>query len=276
ANFGSIDVGADAITTSGTIGTAGTTTFTGNGATFSGTLAANGSITSTQATLVINAAGNVDVQDALNTDSITSDAGVSIAAGSAYTGAGAVNITSGAGGAITVTPNGSGDIVASLDADTNLQVTASAAPGVDMVAITDGGNHTTTNGVDGIILTFGPSNASADAVHIVPSYAGGAADNLTYNLIETDPFTPTNGVGTDTINGVLIGALTQGADAARLAATALNIGSGWDNVLSVNGTPILNASGVILTAGVSGSYTGITGVGALDAGSITANFGSID
>jgi hypothetical protein len=276
ANFGAINVGADGITTSGTIGTAATTTFTGNGATFTGAIAANGSITSSQATLVINASGNVDVQDALNADSITSDAGVSIAAGNAYTSAGAVTLSSGAGGAVTITPNGSGDTVVSIDADTNLQITASAAPGVDMVAITDGGNHSTTTGVDGISLTFGPSNASGDALHIVPSYAGGATDTLTYNVIETDPFTPTNASGLDSINGIMIGALTQGGDAARLTATALNIGSGWDNVLSVNGTAILNATGVIQTAGVSGSYTGITGVGALDAGSITANFGAID
>ncbi len=48
ANFGAIDVGADSITTSGTIGMAATTTFTGAGATFTGAIAANGgSITST-------------------------------------------------------------------------------------------------------------------------------------------------------------------------------------------------------------------------------------
>ena len=45
SGFGAIDVGADAITTSGTIGTAATTAFTGAGATFTAAVAANGGIT---------------------------------------------------------------------------------------------------------------------------------------------------------------------------------------------------------------------------------------
>ena len=56
--------------------------------TTAGTLAVNGdSITADGATLTINAGGNVDVQDALNADNITTDTGgVSIAAGQSYTG----------------------------------------------------------------------------------------------------------------------------------------------------------------------------------------------
>ena len=53
--FGAIDVGTDTITTTGTIGTAGSTTFTGAGATFASALAANGGITFDNASDTIGA-----------------------------------------------------------------------------------------------------------------------------------------------------------------------------------------------------------------------------
>ena len=62
------------------------------------------------------------------------------------------------------------------------------------------------------------------------------------------------GVGAGSLNGVKIGAITGGAG----TETALNIGSGWDNVLSVNGNAVINGSGVALpTGGGTGlsSYT---------------------
>ncbi|MBI2029972.1 site-specific integrase [Candidatus Gottesmanbacteria bacterium] len=55
---------------------------------------ASGNITSNLTTLTIDAGGTVDVTDVLNANSITSDAGVSIAASQSYTGSGAVSLTS--------------------------------------------------------------------------------------------------------------------------------------------------------------------------------------
>jgi hypothetical protein len=78
-----------------------------------GALAINNAtgITSNQATLNINAAGNVDVQDALNADSITTDVGgISIAAGQVYTGAGAVTFSSAAGTALAINSGTTGTI----------------------------------------------------------------------------------------------------------------------------------------------------------------------
>jgi hypothetical protein len=75
----------------------------GGNLTATGTLAVNGdSITADGATLTINAGGTVDVDDILNANSITSDAGVTIAAGSSYTGAGAVTLSSAASGVLTL------------------------------------------------------------------------------------------------------------------------------------------------------------------------------
>ena len=95
-----------------------------------GTLAVNGdSITADGATLIINAAGNVDVQDALNADSITSDAGVSIAANNSYTGAGIVTLDSATTNALNI------------------------GTGANSKTITIGNNQTNTN----IVLTKGAS-----------------------------------------------------------------------------------------------------------------------
>ena len=76
-----------------------------------GALAVNSdSITSDGTTLVINATGTVDVQDILNADSITSDAGVSIAAAGSYTGAGAVTLSSAAASGLTINSGTTGAI----------------------------------------------------------------------------------------------------------------------------------------------------------------------
>lgn len=90
---------------------------TGN-ITTTGDLAINGGdITSTSSTLTINAGGNVDIQDALNADSITTDTGgISIAAGQSYTGSGAVTLSSGGGLGLTI-DSASGTITFATDDD---------------------------------------------------------------------------------------------------------------------------------------------------------------
>ncbi len=156
------------------------------------------------------------------------------------------DITTASGEALTLTAAGSGDLVVSLDADSNAQFTASAAPGVDMVAISHGGNASTTSGVDALQLTFGTSNASGNVVDITPSFAGGATDALTYNVVDIDAFSPTNGAGTDTVRGLNIGALTD--PGATITSTAINVGSGWDTGLVVNGVTIVDGTGAIVAS----------------------------
>lgn len=129
---------------------------------------------------------------------------------------------------LIIAPSGTGATLFVIDSDTNVTIAAYAgvAPGSDMLNITDVGLNSTTDGVDGISLVFGSSNASGDALHITPSFAGGATDALTYNGIELDAFSPTNSAGVDTVNGIKIGALTD--PGATIASTGLAVGSGWD------------------------------------------------
>lgn len=95
--------------TTGTLTTlAGSETLTNKtigstGLTFSG--AATDITTGTNESLVIiaNGSGTVDIQDATNVDSLTTDTGgISIAAGQAYTGAGAVTLSSGGSSGLTI------------------------------------------------------------------------------------------------------------------------------------------------------------------------------
>ncbi|MBI4185459.1 hypothetical protein HY524_00200 [Candidatus Berkelbacteria bacterium] len=194
-----------------------------------------------------------------------------------FTGAG--TITSGSNTNLALTSGGTGDLVVNLDTDTNLQVTASAAPGVDMLALTNSGQVSTTTGVDGLSLTFGSSNASGDIVNLTPSYAGGATDLLTYNVLEVAAFSPTNAAGTDTINGLKFGNLTD--PGATVTSSAISVGTGWDTILggTTAGTNLVSFTNFgVTTAGntttvstdIGGGY-GSTGVTISTAGNIQAN-----
>jgi hypothetical protein len=103
-----------------------------------GALAINNAtgITSNQATMIINAGGTVDVQDILNSDSLTTDTGgVTIAAGQTYGGSGAVTLASTTNG---LTLNSGNDVLTVDATDTSL-----AASG--LTTLTFGANVTMTN-----------------------------------------------------------------------------------------------------------------------------------
>jgi hypothetical protein len=159
--------------------------------------------------------------------------------------------------------------------DYGLKVSTSVAPTVDLVQIINA-NASTTDNIAGLHLSFTSSSASDDALRITPSFTS-TTTGKTFQVLNIEAFTATNSTGTDTVSGLVLGNLTE-SGAGAITSTALNVGSGWDTVLSVNGTSVVGSTGLINTSTsiVSGSYTGITGTGALDAGSITSNFGSIN
>jgi hypothetical protein len=130
-----------------------------------------GDITSTAATLTINAGGNVDVQDALNADSITSDAGVSIAASNSYTGVGAVTLSSGGAGNLTLDSASNTLIIAATD--TTLQRTAAGTYTIDLVdgsdttlALTNSGAGVANLTLDGDVAVNGGNITSTGTLDI--------------------------------------------------------------------------------------------------------------
>lgn len=124
------------------------------------------------------------------------------------------DITTGTDEALTITPNGTGDIVLSGDADTNLQLTFSAAPGIDMAAFSNSGQATTTDGVDGLQITYAVGNI------------GSSANNAGLRIDVTSSATSTQDV-----LGVNIGDLS-GAHAS-VTETGIRIGTGWDRGLVI-------------------------------------------
>lgn len=187
------------ITTSATIGTVGTTTFTGAGGTFSGVVAANGGITFDAATDTVGA----------HTLSGTIDASTNI---------------------ITNLGNAGTDFVAGTGA-LNLAGLLTANAGVTLGTNQD---LTTTAGTGTITVNSTVSNASDDAISVVPSFTGGATDALTYNAMAIGAFAPTNAAGTDIVDGLNIGNMTD--PGATITSTAIDIGSGWDTGLRFNDT----------------------------------------
>ncbi len=118
-----------------------------------------------------------------------------------------------------------GDFNVTLDAGDGVNIAKGSASTVDVFTIN--GGTSTTGGVDNLQLTFGTSNASGNVLDITPSFAGGATDALTYSIIDIDSFSPTNGAGTDTVNAIAIGNLTD--PGATITSNALLVGSGFDN-----------------------------------------------
>ncbi|MFH1145794.1 MAG: hypothetical protein V1707_02425, partial [bacterium] len=100
------------------------------------------------------------------------------------------------------------------------------------------------------------NNSLAGAVKITPVYTGGGTDSLTYTAFQVDGFSPVNATGTDNVNAVLVGNLTD--PGASITSTALNIGSGWDTVLSVNGTTVINSTGQVPVGQLTGTIFTIT------------------
>ena len=79
----------------------------------------------------------------------------------------------------------------------------------------------------------------------IATVASGAIANLTSNGLNITA----TGIGAGTLTGVNIGAITAGAG----TETAMAIGSGWDNILTVNGSVIIDGSGGFSVTSASGT-----------------------
>src|SRR5208282_3991029 len=105
-------------------------------------------------------------------------------------------------------------------------------------------------------LTFTNANSTGtattvDGISIAP--AGTASGNNVINAINLSNVSTIAG---NTFNG-------------------LYFGTGYNNLLNYNGTSLINGTGILQSAAVSGTYSNLTGTGALSTGSISSGFGSI-
>jgi hypothetical protein len=175
---------------------------------------------------------------------------------------------------ITVTANGTLTGETGIDALTTAVSTTStlnvdSTSTLNTVTLDANANLTTTAGTGSILVNSTVTNASDDAVLITPVYTGGATDALTYNAFSIAAQTATNAAGTDTVNGVRIGNMTE---SGGVTSTALSVGTGWDTILggTTAGTNILSFTNATLTT--AGALT-VTSVNA-GSGGITGGAGS--
>jgi hypothetical protein len=199
--------------------------------------------------VVING-GNLGANGAVGTYGkvIMANAGGSVSIGSISGGISLFNV--GSSGQFQV--NSSGAIVASTDLTVGLtdgntvNIDGDGSPTTDLVQI-GSGDVSATPGVDALQITFDSANASGDAIDIVLSSITGNGSDTT-NAIDVNAFSYTSSAGTDIVNGLNLGNLTE---SGTITSTALNVGTGWDNIFS-NGTYSLTSAGVLTVASCTG------------------------
>jgi hypothetical protein len=176
-------------------------------------------------------------------------------------------------GAHTFTPSSTNDFTVNVDADSNIQVTATGSvPAVDMIAISNSAQVVTADTIDALSIDFRTGNGTNPVNSgINLSLVNGGADvGDTLNGLNISSFTTSSG---STSNGVNIAAVTSnGTD------TGIKVGAGWDTGLAISqnnngkgltvtatGVPtadqvqITNAGQAVATANVNGlsiNYTG--------------------
>lgn len=143
--------------------TAGTVT---NGLTFTGTI---GSEIKLQNAETISNGTNGTIALGADSGAVTLSLSGSAATvsntggGLSITGATTLSLASTANNNINISPNGSGDIVISQGAGSQLQLTASAVPTADQLAITNAGQGVTSAGINGLSINYVGGAAAVEA-----------------------------------------------------------------------------------------------------------------
>ena len=210
----------------------------GGNVTTTGTLAVNGdSITADGATLTINAQGTVDVDDVLNANSITSDAGVSIAAGSSYTGAGAVILSSGGANTLSLDTGGAAAIqVGSTTNATSVSICNSA--NCDTINI---GNLATVD-ADSILI-----GDSLDTVTINSNTLSLTDDNWSIGTAGAASFASVTSSGTIAANGGITFDSAADTVGAHTLSGTLDVNSNILTNVGSTGTDFDTSGGLTLT-----------------------------
>lgn len=152
-------------------------------------------------------------------------------------------VTSSSSNNISFTPGGTGDFVVNLDADTNAQFVSSAAPGVDILSLSNSSFGTTTNNVDGLQIDFATAAVS------------GARTNAGIQLNVTSGATEAS----DTLYGINVSDLTSPSSGSEIG---IRIGSNWDIALDAG-------TGTIIASNWDGLGTATLTIGSADTPSLT-------
>ncbi|MEI7632377.1 MAG: hypothetical protein WCJ60_03575 [bacterium] len=156
-------------------------------------------------------------------------------------------------GAITFAPTGTSDILISEAAGVNMQITATAAPTVNQVAITNAGQAVTTANVNGLSVNYVGGAAAVESAGIRIDYAPGGTTGGTWSGLRivansTGPATGVTSYGIK-IEGPTVAGLGTGIG-LKIASgfdIGLDIASGGIQLASVSATPASPAAGNLKT-----------------------------
>ncbi len=186
------------------------------------------------------------------------------------------SITTLANANLTIMPNGSGDTIFNMDADTNIQFIATAQPAADMVVITNAGQPATTAGVSSLQITYVGGAAAVEASAERIDLTGGTTAAGIWNglrivqgtvtpgttvndiKLETAALTQTTAVTTN-VNGIsmrTVGALVQNTAAGTIVWNTIDAGT--PNITATTGT--ITADGFSVTNGsitTAGTQNGV-------------------
>ncbi|MDL2342273.1 MAG: hypothetical protein QFB87_04320, partial [Patescibacteria group bacterium] len=123
--------------------------------------------------------------------------------------------------------------------------------------------------------TFTVSNASNNSasLSINRTNTNATASVITQNGANVALTGSANGnANANVLNGANFANVTP---IANNAFYAVNVGTGFNDILRYNGTQLISGTGIVQSAAISGTYANLTGTGALATGSIASGFGTI-
>lgn len=140
-------------------------------------------------------------------------------------------------------------------------VTVAANQNFSLTSGTGVVSQTYSNGVSGNALTQTVTNSNATATATtVTAYNVGLVGATNANA------------AANTVVGLNLANVTA---VANNAFVGINVGTGFNDILRLNGVQLISGSGIIQSAAISGAYANLTGTGALASGSIATGFGTI-
>jgi len=145
--------------------------------------------------------------------------------------------------------------------NTGFAVTTAGSSNLQITYV--GGAAAVEAGAQKIDLTAGTTsggtwNGSRFALAVAP------VSGVTVNALKVDTLV-TGGAGV--YNGLFLGGVTTPGAGQE---SAINVGTGWDDILRYNGAQLISGTGILQSASINGTYGNLTGVGTLTAGTWNA------